>query len=125
MIRIILFNNENDPLPKGSIVERDKKIYARIQFLDEFGKKRDIWRKADSRTHAREIIRQLLTEIEKVGTHQIDAANLTFSELADYYIKNYLHEAVYVGEMKVSSVRGRFEALCEVKPLQSYFGKCK
>jgi integrase len=110
---------------KGSIVEREKKIYARIQFVDEAGKKRDIWRKADSRTHAREIIRQLLAEIEKAGTHQIDAANLTFSELADYYIKNYLHEAVYVGEMKVSGVRGRFEALCEVKPLQAYFGKCK
>lgn len=110
---------------KGSIVEREKKIYARIQFVDEHGKKRDVWRRADSRTHAREIIRQLLTEIENAGTHQIDAANLTFSELADYYIKNYLHEAVYVGEMKVSGVRGRYEALCEVKPLQEYFCKRK
>jgi integrase len=110
---------------KGSIVEREKKIYARIQFLDESGKKRDIWRKADSRTHAQEIIRQLLTEIEKVGTQQIDAANLTFEELANYYIKNYLHEAIYVGDMKVSGVRGRVEALAEVKPLQEYFGTRK
>lgn len=110
---------------KGSIVERGKKVYARIQFVDEHGKKRDLWRRADSRTHAREIIRQLLTEIEKTGTRQIDAANLTFAELADYYINNYLHEAVYVGDMKVSGVRGRVEALSEVRPLQEYFGKRK
>jgi integrase len=110
---------------KGSIVERDKKIYARIQFLDECGKKRDIWRKADNRTHAREIIKQLLNEIENAGTKQIDAANMTFAELADYFIKNYLHEAVYSGDMKISGVRGRVEALCEVKPLQEYFGKRK
>jgi integrase len=110
---------------KGSIVERGKRIYARIQFVDEQGKKRDLWRKVDNRTHARELIRQLLTEIENAGTRQIDAANMTFAELADYFIKNYLHEAIYVGEMKVSGVRWVIEALSEVKPLQEYFGKRK
>jgi hypothetical protein len=39
---------------KGSIVERDKKIYARVQFIGIDGRKRDIWRKADNRKHARE-----------------------------------------------------------------------
>jgi integrase len=110
---------------KGSIVQRNGKLFARIRFKDENGKPRDIWRKADNRTHAREIIRQLLTEIENTGTRQIDAANMTFAELADYFIKNYLHEAVYVGDRKVSGVRGRVEALCEVKPLQEYFGSRK
>lgn len=110
---------------KGSIVQRDNKLYARIQFQDENGKKRDLWRKADSRTHARAIIREMLTEIEKAGTRHIDAANMTFVELADYFVRNYLHEAVYVGEMKVSGVRDRRVALYEVKPLQEYFGKRK
>lgn len=110
---------------KGSIVTRDGKLYARIRFKDESGKPRDIWRKADNRTHARELIRQLLTEIESTGTRQFDAANMTFAELADYYINNYLHDAVYVGDMKVSGVRGRVEALSEVKPLQEYFGQRK
>lgn len=110
---------------KGSIVERDKKIYARVQFQDEQGKKRDIWRKADNRTQARELIRQILTEVEKAGTRLFDAANMTFAELADYYITNYLHEAVYVGDMKVSGVRWRGEALAEVNPLIDYFGRRK
>lgn len=110
---------------KGSIVERDKKIYARIQFIDEAGKKRDLWRKADTRTHAREIIKGLLTEIESTGTKQIDAANMTFAELADYYIENYLHEAVYIGDMKVSGVRGRNEALHQVRAVRAYFKERK
>lgn len=49
---------------KGSIVNRDGKLYARVQFTDENGKRRDITRKADSRSHARQIIRQLLKEVE-------------------------------------------------------------
>ncbi len=110
---------------KGGIVTRKGKLYARIRFKDESGKQRDIWRKADNRTHARELIRQLLTEIESSSIRQFDAASMMFGELADHYIKNYLHEAVYVGEMKVSGVRGRVEALAEVKPLQAYFGKRK
>lgn len=110
---------------KGSLIKRDGKIYARIQFVDDTGKKRDLWRKAESEKHANKIIRDLLKEIENKPSREFDAANMTFADLANYYIKNYLHEAVYVNEMKVSGVRGRTEALCEVKPLQSYFGTRK
>jgi len=39
---------------KGSIVERDKKVYARVQFIGIDVRKSDIWRKADNRKHARE-----------------------------------------------------------------------
>ena|ERR1700759_298971 len=83
---------------KGSIVQRNGSLFARIRFKDENGKPRDIWRKADSRTHARELIRRLINEVESAGTRQIDAADMTFAELAEHYVQNYLHEAVYVGE---------------------------
>lgn len=89
---------------KGSILSRDGKLYARVQFTDESGKRRDITRKAESRTHARQIIRQLLKEIESSTPKQLDAVNMTFRELADYYTNNYLHEAIYVGDKKVSGV---------------------
>jgi len=55
---------------KGSVVTRGGKLYARIRFKDENGKQRDLWRKADNRTHARELIRQLLTEIESTGVQE-------------------------------------------------------
>lgn len=110
---------------KGSIIKRDGNIYARVQFVDETGKKRDLWRKAESEKHANKITRNLLKEIDNKPSSEFDAANMTFADLASYYIKNYLHNAVYVNEMKVSGVRGRTEALCELKPLQNYFGTRK
>ena len=110
---------------KGSVVERDGKIYARIRFKDDSGKSRDFWRRVESRKDARLAIRQMLKEVEDSTAKQLDGANMTFAELADYYIKNYLHEAVYVGEMKVSGVRGLVSALSIVKPLAAHFGKRK
>lgn len=70
---------------KGSVVNRDGKLYARVQSTDESGKRRDITRKAENRTHARQIIRQLLREIENLAPKQLDSAQLTFAELAASY----------------------------------------
>lgn len=64
---------------KGSILDRDGNLYAGVQFTDENGKKRDITRKADSRAHARQIIRQPLKEIESSTPKQLDAANMITS----------------------------------------------
>lgn len=110
---------------KGSILNRDGKLYARIQFTDENGKRRDITRKADSRAHARQIIRQLLKEIESSTPKQLDAVNMTFRELADHYTNNYLHEAIYVGDKKVSGVRSLVPTLTVVRPLVEHFGPRK
>jgi integrase len=109
----------------GQIVERDGKIYARVRFKDDTGKKRDLWRKADNRTHARQILRELLNETERTSAAQLDAANMTFEELAEHYIAHYLQPAQYVGDKKVSGVRGVVPALCAVKPLVAHFGTRK
>lgn len=50
---------------------------------------------------------------------------MTFAELADHYIKNYLQPVVYVGDKKVSGIRGVEEALYAVKPLVQHFGNRK
>ena len=99
--------------------------YARVTFTNEQGIRRDIKRSAENEKAAKKALKALIRELEDKGEHSLETANMTFAELADHYIKNYLHEAVYVGDMKVSGVRGRVEALSEVKPLQEYFGKRK
>ncbi|HEY0324089.1 MAG TPA: tyrosine-type recombinase/integrase [Pyrinomonadaceae bacterium] len=99
--------------------------YARITFTNEQGVRRDIKRSAKDEKAAIKALKTLVRELEDNGERSLENANMNFAELAEHYIKNYLHEAVYVGEMKVSGVRGRLEALCEVKPLQEYFGKRK
>lgn len=110
---------------KGTVLKRNGKIYARVRFKDDTGKQRDLWRIADSKVDANKKLKELLKEIEGKTAKEIDAANMTLSDLADYYIKNYLHEAVYIGDKKVSGVRGVTEALCAVKPLVEYFGHRK
>lgn len=105
--------------------DSNKRWYARITFTNEQGVRRDIKRSAESEKAAKKALKALLRELEDNGERSLENANMTFAELADHFILNYLHEAVYVGDRKVSGVRGRVEALCEVKPLQEYFGKRK
>lgn len=43
----------------GSIVAKNGKLYARIQFVDESGKKRDLWKSASNKKDAKEKIKGL------------------------------------------------------------------
>ena len=108
---------------KGSIIERDKKLYARVQFTDENGRKRDLWRKAESRTHAKEIIKRLLREVEGAGAQAVDAARMTFDQLAGYYLENFLIEANYSNGIKVSGLRSLATPKGQLVTLKGYFGK--
>ncbi len=90
---------------KGSVVERDKKLYARVQFTDENGRKRDLWRKAENRTHAKEITKRLLREVEDAGAQAIDAGRLTFTQLAEYYLDYFLVEAHYANRATSVSLK--------------------
>jgi integrase len=107
---------------KGSIRKRDGKLYARVQFIDENGRKRELWRRAESRTHARKLIRELLSEVESSSAEMLNAAQLTFDELADYFEKTYLKPAVYVDGRKVAGVRSVIPAKIAVQALRMYFG---
>jgi integrase len=99
--------------------------YARVTFTNEQGIRRDIKRSAKDEKAAGKILKSLVRELEDNGERSLENANMNFAELAEHYIQNYLHEAVYVGDMKISGVRGREEALYQVKPLQEFFGKRK
>lgn len=107
---------------KGTILEKNGKLYARIRFKDENGKIRDIWKVADSKADAKSKLKLLIKQVETFSAKELDAVNMTLRELADFYQKNYLHKAVYVGEKKVSGVRGLDEALYALKPVVEFFG---
>jgi integrase len=110
---------------KGSILERDGKIYARVQFIDENGRKRDLWRRAENRGDARKKIKELVKDSENKTAKEIDAANMTFADLATHYLEHYLQAAVYVSDKKVSGVRSLVTARTVVQPSIEYFGKRK
>jgi len=58
---------------------------ARITFTDEFGKRRNVRRSADSEATADKILRKPLNDLETKGEKAIDAERMTFSDLAERY----------------------------------------
>ena len=87
--------DKNGKRKNWKYVERNGKIYARVRFKDENGKTRDFWRVAESKVEAKKKIKKLLKEVENLSAKELDSANMTVAELAEYYRKNNLHQAFY------------------------------
>ena len=121
----------------GSILERtaermDKKtgrkkkikeVFARVTFLDSAGRRKDKLRRAESRTHARELIQEMLREVDEYGEDALDNKDKTFAELADHYETHYLTEAEYVDEKKVSGLRSLATPKGFLGTLRAHFGR--
>jgi hypothetical protein len=45
-------------------VERDGNIYARVTYVDSSGKERQIWRRAESKSDARELAKELERQLK-------------------------------------------------------------
>ena len=63
-------------------------------------------RRAETRTHAREIIRSVLAEIAETSGRSVDASRMTFDDLAVYFERHYVFPAEYV-EGRKSQAFGR------------------
>ena len=48
---------------KGFIVERAGKLYVRVSYTDNLGKRRELMRRAQDRKHARELQKQLVKQL--------------------------------------------------------------
>lgn len=107
---------------KGYTYQEEGRWYARLTHTDERGKRRNIKRRAETKTHAKEILKQLQREIEDHGGQSLDSAQMTFKELADYYEKTYLIPPEYVDGRKVAGLRAwnKFRPLLSV--LKEHFG---
>lgn len=109
---------------KGSIINRkDGSLWARVTFVDSKGKRRDLCRRAENRTQARELIKTLLREIDDNGERAIDAAHMTFNHAADYYAERYLIEPVYKDGRKVAGQRSYRDGLMHMRVLREHFGR--
>lgn len=89
----------------GSIRERNGKIYARIQYFGEDGKRHDKERVARHRKHAREMIKAMRAELEGHGETALDSHRMTFRDLAAIYGKQKLVPAVIVDGRKFAGLR--------------------
>lgn len=102
---------------------RDGKVYARITYTDEQGKRRDVMRLAESKAHAKELAAQMRLEHKDHGDRIIDADKLKFEDLAGYYEKDRIKPAQYHGDRKVAGLRSLQSVKYALKPLLAHFGR--
>lgn len=111
---------------EGFIREREGKVYACIQFKGEDGRRKEKMRRAENRTHAKQIIKKLLRELEDVGEQSLDNDQMMFRELAARYKKSRLIPAVYHGEgesqRKVAGLRSFRSPQGFLETLTQHFG---
>jgi integrase len=106
---------------KGAV---DTRIFARVGYTDEKGKRRDIVRAAASKSDARDKIKDILRDLEaQNGAETLNAARMTFADLVTYFRKHYLKPAEYVDGRKIEGVRSLKPAEAAIKPLQEFFGR--
>ncbi|HEY9285898.1 MAG TPA: site-specific integrase [Pyrinomonadaceae bacterium] len=98
---------------------------ARTQVTDEYGKRRNVKRRAKNKTEAEAKLKSLLRQIDDEGSKVVDYNLLTFGHLADFYEKRYLHEAIYVDGQKVSGLRDVARPKELLKHFRAFFGKIK
>jgi integrase len=105
--------------------KKQKKIwYARIQFFDDFGKRKQRHRKPDynSESSARAKAREMLAELDE-NPKSFDAPEMTFDDLADFYKETYLVDPEYRDGRKVAGLRSKYDCENRLKPLREFFGK--
>jgi integrase len=110
---------------KQVIFSKSAGWYARVTITDESGKRRDIWRKGENKTDAKELLKQTLRELDDHGEKSITGAQMTFNYLADYYQKTYLISAVYKDWRKVAGRRSYKQGLTLLGYLRENFGRRK
>lgn len=114
---------------KGSIINRGNSIYARLRFIDDFGKTKSIERKAQNKTDARLILKRLLNELEERGEKGLAAENLTFRQLAENYGGRKLIPAEYHEKgknvTKIAGLRSYKTPKGWLNTLIEYFGTKK
>ena len=114
----------------GSIVSRKSRSakgkvtwWARVTYTDPVtGKRHDRQRRAESKSHAKDLVQDLIAEVDKTGGRSLAKEHMTFLDLATYFEKEYLKPAEYVDGRKVAGVRSIVPAKANVKALKDHFG---
>lgn len=105
--------------------EKEDCWIARTSLTDDNGKRRNIKRRAKSKSEAENKLATILRDIETEGKKVVDYNQMTFANLADFYEKRYLHDAVYVNNQKVSGLRDAASSLRHLRNFRNYFGRKK
>jgi integrase len=105
----------------SSVCAQSGSWFARFDYTDESGRRRNVKRRAENKTHAKELLKQLVRQFEDRGPRLLETDKMTFGDLAAYYEKNFLIPAEYVDGRKVAGLRALPTAETFVKALKAHF----
>lgn len=105
--------------------KRENCWYARVTVTDGGGKRRNLKKRAKDKAEANEILKTLSRQLEDEGSKIADFSKLTFNDLADFYARQYLKEAVYVDGRKVSGLRDVARPREFLGHFRNFFGRRK
>jgi len=84
---------------QGSIVKKAGKLYVRVAYTDQLGRRRELMRRAQNRKHAQELKKQLVKDLDSAKENpraELDAQKLTFAKVAAAYESVKLIEAQWI-----------------------------
>jgi integrase len=112
--------------PSGYVFnDESKRWYARLTYTNEKGIRCNIRRRAENKTQAKEILRELLQDLDNLGYKALDGTRMTFAELADFHKRTYLNPAEYVNGRKVTGLRSYRDLRLRLATLRDHFGSRK
>lgn len=108
----------------GTITEKNGEISVRVSYTGSDGKRRELRRKAENRTHAKRLLEALQEEVDKSLSGQIipPQSAMTFAYLANWYAETQAIDPVYADGHKVAGLRGKRTVLYRLRLLQAAFG---
>ena len=105
----------------GSLVARHGAKYIRVQYTDAQGRRRDRMRKVQDPKKWRSEREQFLLELEQEQAETGVSASMLFSDLADFFEREYVKPPMYVDGQKVSGYRSYKTVLGYLKPIRAHF----
>lgn len=107
----------------GSIKTIKGILYARIQYIDDItGRRREKLRRANNRKDARELIKEMRSELHIGGQDTLRSDKITFKEVAEKYEKIHLVPAVFRDGIKVAGKRSVKPSKSALNHLVDHFG---
>lgn len=99
-------------------------FYARVQIRGSDGKIKTITRRAINQTHAKQLADEIKAEYETRRAGFIEGEAMTFSDLADWYLKTHVRPAIYSDKgLKAGGMRTYHNTRLRVERLRLFLGK--
>lgn len=103
-------------------IEKNGTVYARFQYRDEGGAKKEKYTPLSDKRNARSTVDKMRQELESHGAEMLESEKMTFLDLADRYEQERLIEAMYSNGVKVAGRRSLTPLKAPFRNLKEHFG---